>query len=192
MEQNEQQKNSEARKKIPQQISRRKFISGTGMLIGGAIVYITGTGLLFLKAGQEKQKKQITTSTPNRDFVLLGDKNKFDQINDVTKVEYNTEIQDAWVKQNINGFVYMNKDAKGNLLIMSPVCTHLGCTVPFASKEEKMNNPALAFYCPCHGGEYDKFGRNIGGPPPRPLDIFQPIIQNGKIYFNYFSPIQRN
>jgi menaquinol-cytochrome c reductase iron-sulfur subunit len=66
-----------------------------------------------------------------------------------------------------------------------------GCTIPFAPDNEKKSKPELTFLCPCHLGEYNEKGINIGGPPPRPLDIFKPIIQNGKVYINVFSPIKR-
>jgi cytochrome b6-f complex iron-sulfur subunit len=42
-------------------------------------------------------------------------------------------------------------------------CTHLGCTVKFETDKKRI-------YCECHGGVYDsKDGRNIAGPPPKPL-----------------------
>ncbi len=28
-------------------------------------------------------------------------------------------------------------------------------------------------WCNCHGGAYDLTGRNIGGPPPRPLTPYK-------------------
>jgi len=42
-------------------------------------------------------------------------------------------------------------------------CTHLGCLVQWRPAEQK-------FYCPCHTGFFDAAGRNISGPPPRPLE----------------------
>ena len=30
-----------------------------------------------------------------------------------------------------------------------------------------------AIACNCHGGQYDLTGRNVGGPPPRPLTPFK-------------------
>lgn len=40
-------------------------------------------------------------------------------------------------------------------------CTHMGCPVQLASDG--------GFACPCHNGRYDSEGRNVSGPPPRPL-----------------------
>lgn len=41
-------------------------------------------------------------------------------------------------------------------------CTHMGCPVQLAQDG--------GFACPCHNGRYDAEGRNISGPPPRPLE----------------------
>jgi cytochrome b6-f complex iron-sulfur subunit len=48
----------------------------------------------------------------------------------------------------------------------SATCTHLDCIVEF-------QKPQSRIYCNCHGGVYDLTGRNVAGPPPRPLERFQ-------------------
>lgn len=53
----------------------------------------------------------------------------------------------------------------GELRAMAAKCTHLDCTV--------QNRPDLGIiWCACHNGRYDYNGRNISGPPPRPLELF--------------------
>jgi len=42
------------------------------------------------------------------------------------------------------------------------VCTHLNCTVQYLPEKS-------IIWCACHGGQFDLNGRNIAGPPPRPL-----------------------
>lgn len=44
-------------------------------------------------------------------------------------------------------------------------CTHLDCIVEFRPAERKI-------WCNCHDGQYDLDGRNIAGPPPRPLERY--------------------
>jgi cytochrome b6-f complex iron-sulfur subunit len=44
----------------------------------------------------------------------------------------------------------------------SATCTHLACIVEYQRKEKRI-------WCNCHNGVYDLQGRNIGGPPPKPL-----------------------
>ncbi len=55
------------------------------------------------------------------------------------------------------------------------ICTHLGCTVQFRPEMQKV-------YCACHGGEYDaSTGKNIAGPPPKPLTALKAEVKDGKI-----------
>lgn len=44
-------------------------------------------------------------------------------------------------------------------------CTHLDCIVEYQKDSERI-------LCNCHNGEYDLTGRNVGGPPPKPLETF--------------------
>lgn len=51
----------------------------------------------------------------------------------------------------------------GELAAFSQACTHLSCAVIPKFDEG-------VFVCPCHDGYFDlRTGRNIAGPPPRPL-----------------------
>jgi cytochrome b6-f complex iron-sulfur subunit len=64
---------------------------------------------------------------------------------------------------------------EGKLVAFSAVCTHLDCTVQFKPTES-------VIWCACHNGRYDLTGRNISGPPPRPLTPFDVNVLNGEIY----------
>jgi Rieske Fe-S protein len=59
----------------------------------------------------------------------------------------------------------------GQLRAFSAVCTHLDCTVKYRPDMQKI-------HCACHGGTYDLNGRNISGPPPRPLTQYR-VVQKG-------------
>ncbi|MCC6695931.1 MAG: Rieske (2Fe-2S) protein [Candidatus Hydrogenedentes bacterium] len=65
--------------------------------------------------------------------------------------------------------------ADGTKVCFDAVCTHLGCTVEFQPSEARI-------HCACHGGTYDmKTGKNIAGPPPKPLAQYNVEIANGQI-----------
>jgi Rieske Fe-S protein len=49
---------------------------------------------------------------------------------------------------------------------LSATCTHLDCIVGY-QKDRNL------IWCNCHGGSYDLNGRNVGGPPPRPLTPYK-------------------
>jgi Rieske Fe-S protein len=54
------------------------------------------------------------------------------------------------------------RDQEGKLYGLIAICTHLECVVKF--------RPDLGhIFCACHNGHFDLSGRNIQGPPPRPL-----------------------
>ena len=50
------------------------------------------------------------------------------------------------------------------------VCTHLECTVEY--REAKAD-----IFCNCHNGVYDLNGRNVSGPPPRPLEEYKVTLR---------------
>jgi Rieske Fe-S protein len=53
----------------------------------------------------------------------------------------------------------------GEYRALSAVCTHLGCTV-------QLRPDGQSIWCACHNGLYDLEGRNVSGPPPRPLESY--------------------
>jgi cytochrome b6-f complex iron-sulfur subunit len=56
----------------------------------------------------------------------------------------------------------------------SAVCTHLSCIVQYRSDVSHI-------WCACHNGHYDLNGRNIAGPPPRPLQAYDVNVQGDEI-----------
>ncbi len=62
----------------------------------------------------------------------------------------------------------------GKLTALSAVCTHLGCIVAW-------DGDSRLIRCPCHGGVFAPDGRNIAGPPPRPLPHFPLAVVNGML-----------
>ncbi|HHI03562.1 MAG: plastoquinol--plastocyanin reductase [Candidatus Zixiibacteriota bacterium] len=64
---------------------------------------------------------------------------------------------------------------EGELKAMAATCTHLDCTV--------QHRPDLEIiWCSCHNGRYDLDGKNISGPPPRPLEKYVVNEIKGEIF----------
>ena len=61
--------------------------------------------------------------------------------------------------------VYIVRAKEGYFYALSAVCTHLGCITNWKSEEGIVA-------CPCHGSKFDREGRKIEGPAPRPLPRF--------------------
>lgn len=56
--------------------------------------------------------------------------------------------------------IYVVAAPDGGYTALSPVCTHLGCTV---------NIEGSFLVCPCHGSTYDRKGAVLRGPAEQPL-----------------------
>lgn len=70
--------------------------------------------------------------------------------------------------------VIVVRTAAGELRAFSATCTHLSCTVQYRSDLERI-------WCACHNGHYDLTGRNVEGPPPRPLDRFDVAVKDDEV-----------
>ena len=66
------------------------------------------------------------------------------------------------------------KTPAGELRAFSAICTHLDCTVQY--REDRQD-----IYCACHNGVYDLNGKNVSGPPPRPLDPLKLNVRGDQI-----------
>jgi len=62
----------------------------------------------------------------------------------------------------------------GELRAFSAVCTHLSCTVQYRPDLKEI-------WCACHNGHYDLTGRNVSGPPPRPLPAYDVSVRNDDV-----------
>jgi Rieske Fe-S protein len=67
--------------------------------------------------------------------------------------------------------LFRNED--GQLQAFDSKCTHAGCNVEYQTTR---------FYCNCHGGIYDLNGKNIAGPPPKPLTELGVVEEDGQLF----------
>ncbi len=94
------------------------------------------------------------------------------EVGESTAATVTLQIKPDDVKANTGQiFKFANRPAilirtpGGELRAFSAVCTHLNCTVQY--------RPDLTqIWCACHNGHYDLNGKNVSGPPPRPLDAY--------------------
>ncbi len=69
--------------------------------------------------------------------------------------------------------IIINSKDKG-FLVLSRVCTHLGCLVKYYPERQ-------VFICPCHAGTFDLEGNVISGPPPKPLPKFSVRVEGNNV-----------
>ena len=70
--------------------------------------------------------------------------------------------------------VIVVRDDLGNMKALAATCTHLDCIVQYRKDTKQI-------ICACHNGVYDLRGRNVSGPPPKPLDEFSVTIIEDEI-----------
>ena len=66
------------------------------------------------------------------------------------------------------------RSSTGDLKAFSAVCTHLDCIVQFRPDTKQI-------WCACHNGQYNLNGKNVGGPPPRPLEEYVVNVRGDEI-----------
>ena len=74
------------------------------------------------------------------------------------------------------------RTSAGELRAFTAVCTHLNCTVQY---REDLGH----IWCACHNGHFDPVtGKNIGGPPPRPLEQYAVNLRGETIVVSRGAP----
>jgi menaquinol-cytochrome c reductase iron-sulfur subunit len=156
-----------------QQVSRRQFLNYTLTGVGG-----------FMAAGMLAPMLRMAidpvlqSASSEGDFVNVGL-----AVEDITttpqRVDWQIEQVDGWYESKPSRTAWVYKDDNGNIIALSPVCTHLGCVVSWEGNENHPNE----FFCPCHDGRYTKDGVNIPGTPPlAPLATYEQKVENGILY----------
>jgi cytochrome b6-f complex iron-sulfur subunit len=95
------------------------------------------------------------------------------------------EFRPGTVSHISKGRFYISRLEDGGMLAMWHRCTHLGCTVPWREDEGQ-------FHCPCHSSLYNRKGEVIGGPAPRPLDLFPIAIVDRHVIVDTGNAIARD
>lgn len=87
------------------------------------------------------------------------------------------EIDSGQIIKFGNKPVLLVRTHEGEFRAFTAICTHLDCTVQY--RKEKG-----AIWCACHNGTYDLTGRNIDGPPPKPLDEYRVVVKGEEIFIS--------
>jgi Rieske Fe-S protein len=156
-------------------VTRRRFMEGTALAVGGIATAAFGLPALGFALGpifEDTSPERWQGVGPEGDFTTD------DYVPRVINIEAN--IGDAGKTT-----IYVRRfDKKKDKVIkgedpqpyvaISTRCAHLGCPVAYKTAAQK-------FICPCHGGIYGFQGEVLGGPPVRPLDRFYTRVRNGTV-----------
>jgi Rieske Fe-S protein len=141
---------------------RRGFLSGiikVSALLIGAITVLPGAAMLLSPVIFKAERK--------RRKVLFG------QPEDATSTTFVAARLEG--TDEAAAGVFVKRGADGKPVVLSSICTHAGCAVVWKADQNK-------FHCPCHQGFFDADGRNVGGPPPRPLTRLAVVEKGGELF----------
>lgn len=157
---------------------RRSFMGALfavgGILVGGSLSVPLIRFTLF-------PLLRRTTELKNSPVGVLSD---FSSLTEPILRTVRIEQVDGWRKVVSEKAVYVTKDAKGQVCVLTSICPHLGCTVPWNKEKSK-------FVCPCHGGTFEADGSRVSGPSLRGMDTLESSIQDGQLLvrFQYFRQL---
>ena len=114
----------------------------------------------------------------------VGKLDEFTSLTAPVKKLIKVEQRDAWRKIVSDKPVYVLPPKDGTLRVLSPICPHLGCSIPW--NEEKQE-----FICPCHGAVFKNDGALVSGPSPRAMDDLETKVEDGmvKVHYQYFRQL---
>jgi succinate dehydrogenase / fumarate reductase iron-sulfur subunit len=135
-------------------LSRRSFLKSTAGIVSiGSLVSLTSIlGISSIAPTLQCKPGQWVSAGPLSAFPIgsIG-----------TVVLRYTRTQ-AFHAETVNQPVLVRRDSEKELICFSSSCPHLGCAVSWDNATER-------FKCACHGGAFDRDGKVLAGPPPRPL-----------------------
>ncbi len=157
---------------------RRSFL--TGLLAAGSAT----VGALLAVPLMRFTLHPVLARTTEKSWSDVGKLDDFQSLDAPVKKLVTIEQRDGWRKTMTEKPVYVSKDQQGQLIVLSAVCTHLGCTVPWVEKEKR-------FICPCHLGNFAADGTLLSGPPPRSMDRLETKIEDGilKTQYQFFRQL---
>jgi menaquinol-cytochrome c reductase iron-sulfur subunit len=90
------------------------------------------------------------------------------------RADFRYTSEAGYTAESVTAFAYVvpGEGEGSTAVVLSPICTHMGCNVEWSDEKQR-------FLCPCHGGQYTADGRNVAGPPPRPLDRLAARVEDG-------------
>ncbi len=160
----------------PEQLKRRDFLSVATWSIGGLISLMMGIPAIAYILGPALSKEK------SQSWMRLGSINKV-ELGTPTLFKVSFTRQTGWLVEEDKLGVYVLSDNGRDFIAMSNICTHLGCRVRWIADQQ-------IFLSPCHFGVFDREGKVISGPPPRPLDRYEVKIENNQLLIGQLYKVE--
>ena len=153
--------------------SRRVFLGYVAGAISGFIGIVTGVpivGYLVSPLGKQEAAR----------WVNLGKVDDF-KSTEPRFVTFSITRRDGWTEVQESRACWVVPQGNNAFVVFNGRCTHLGCAYSWRVSGEH----AEKFFCPCHDGIYDREGRVLDGPPPRPLDRLEVKVEDNNLMVLY-------
>ncbi|MDW7772633.1 MAG: Rieske 2Fe-2S domain-containing protein [Desulfobulbaceae bacterium] len=154
-------------------MDRRSLLKWAVRGIGLAVAAMAGIPALiagFAPIWQRRPKKEA--------WQPIGRANAF-PVGEMREIELELPPEE-WGEALRRKTVYAWRPSELEAVVYSRSCTDLGCPLTFDPGSQ-------CFFCPCHGGIFDKNGERLAGPPKRPMYRYAVRIDNGEIMINLHS-----
>lgn len=119
----------------------------------------------------------VTAQSDESEWATLGSVASLTNLSAPLRRTLDLKQRDGWRETTSQPVVYAITVA-GKLQVLSAICPHLGCTVPWDPAQNQ-------FVCPCHGGTFSATGARISGPPRRALDSLTTKVSGGTVMVKY-------
>ncbi|MGD0612776.1 MAG: ubiquinol-cytochrome c reductase iron-sulfur subunit [Anaerolineales bacterium] len=146
-------------------MSRRDFVTLVTAALGTIMAAVIGLPAIdYLIDPALKAQKSAT-------WIPLGKLASF-LLGKPTLSTFTSTKVNGW-EQTVDSYgVYVVRQSDTQVLVLSNICTHLGCHVNW--KEDRQE-----YVCPCHDAHFGLTGDVHSGPPPRPLNRYETKVENG-------------
>ena len=135
--------------------SRRSFLKCTAGIVGVGVLASLTTILGVSSVAPTLRDKP-------KQWVAAGPLSAF-PVGSIRAAMLHYTRPQAFHSEKVNQPVLVRRDSEKEVICFSNSCPHLGCAVAWDHATER-------FKCACHGGAFDKDGKVLAGPPPRPLE----------------------
>ncbi len=134
---NEADYSGSADKVAPEPVSRRSFL---GVLLGfGTVVMGAALSVPLIRFALHP----LLTKTTDIGWSDVGKIDEFASLTAPLKKLITVEQRDGWRKIVSEKAIYVLPMKDGVLRVLSPICPHLGCSIPWVDAKHQ-------FICPCH------------------------------------------
>jgi len=161
---------------VPLDRSRRSFL---GALLGLASAFV---GALLAVPVLRYIFYPVTAKAEDLRWAEVGSVASVSNLQTPLRRTIDLKQRDGWRETASHPVVYIIQTG-GKTKVLSAICPHLGCTVPWDPGRNE-------FVCPCHGGTFAADGTHLSGPPRRSLDSLETKVSGGKLMvkYQYFRP----